>query len=214
MCVAAQLETLVEALNLYAKDTKDYSPFHFLPKVMWTRLRPLDFRGMIWIVDTSKSTGAGSAFERYGMGHALKFKDMFPGAFLNLNRVNKTGHAVIFLSFLDSNGNEMPTYSGKVAGFKYFSSQGKEQDGGFGYRWAFFSNAGCPTLSPPKRRDCGIIRSEENGYLAGGYVLSPKDWDNDKANTAIISNNDMTDPSLTTEGQFNSDFFTGVTTDD
>src|ERR1700692_2711183 len=45
MCVAAQLEVLVEALNAYAKDTKDYSPFHFIPKVTWDRLKPLDLRG-------------------------------------------------------------------------------------------------------------------------------------------------------------------------
>jgi hypothetical protein len=215
MCVAAQLETLVEALNIYSERTKDYSPFHFLPKIMWTRQRPLDFRGMIWIIDRTKSTGAGSAFERYGLGRSLAFKDMFPGAFLNFNRTNKTGHAVVFLGFIDKNGDDLANYSDAVAGFRYFSSQGKDKpDGGLGYRFAFFSNAGCPNIAQDKKRDCGVIRSEKNGYLAGGYVSIPTNWDREKANSAILTNNEMTDPALTAEGSFDGSFFTGVTTDD
>ena len=45
MCVAAQMEVLVEALNLYASETRDFSPFHYVPKSTWERLRPLDLRG-------------------------------------------------------------------------------------------------------------------------------------------------------------------------
>lgn len=111
MCVAAQLEVLVEALNLYANDTgskpKDYSPFHFLPKVTWERLRPLDLRGQIWIVKNSNSTGAAQAFENFGMGQRISFDHLFPGAFLNFNRTNKTGHGVMFLGYIDKAGVDL-----------------------------------------------------------------------------------------------------------
>jgi hypothetical protein len=214
MCVAAQLEVLVEALNAYARDTKDYSPFHFLPKETWEQLRPIDLRGMIWIVKNSHSDGAVSAFERFGMGGRLAFKDLFPGTFVNLNRNNKTGHAVIFLGYIDKSGNDLDKYSDKVAGFKYFSSQGLHKpDGGLGYRWGFFEDTGCPTLPATKKRDCGIIRSENNGLLVGGYVRMPKAWDADKAADQVLSNNAATDPALTTEGSFDANYFTGVTTD-
>jgi len=216
MCVAAQLEILVEALNIYANETGDYKPFHHMPKTMWTRLGPLDFRGMIWIVKRKTSNGASSAFERYGIGHKLAFKDMFPGAFLNLNRTNGGGHAVVFLSFIDKNGDDLNNYSSDVAGFRYFSSQGKADrpGGGLGYRWAFFSDKGCPKLTDGRKRDCGVRRSEENGILAGGYVSIPTSWDREKANSAILDNNEASDPELLIEGTFNSEYFRGETTDD
>jgi len=216
MCVAAQLEVLVEALNIFAAETGDSSPFRFLPKVFWERLRPMDLRGMIWIVKDSGSTGAAYALEHFGMGHTLPFKDMFPGAFINFNRTNRSGHAGVFLGFLDKAGNDLASYSSAVAGFKYFSSQGKGKPkpiSGLGMRWAFFDDAGCPNLSNGRLRDCGIIRSERNGYLAGGYVAMPTDWDQNRANAAVLTNNNATDPKLTTEGTFDALFFTGETTD-
>jgi hypothetical protein len=214
MCVAAQMEILVEALNLYAQETHDFSPFHFVPKSTWERLRPLDLRGQIWTVTGSPSKGAADAFQNFGMGERIPFKELFPGAFLNFNRT-KSGHGVIFLGFIDQSGADMPAFSDHVAGFKYFSSQGKDSpDGGFGYRWAFFSDAGCPTLPPGKKRDCGVIRSEANNYLVGGYMKTPKMWDREKAASQILSSREATDPALTREGEFDSNYFTGVTTDD
>jgi hypothetical protein len=215
MCVAAQLEVLVEALNLYARETNDFSAFHYIPKESWERLRPLDFRGQIWIVDHSPSHGAADAFVNYGMGERVAFKDMTPGSFLNLNRDNGTGHAVIFLSYLDKDGNELKSFSAQVAGFEYFSSQGKgAPDGGLGYRWAFFSDKGCPTLPGNRKRDCGIIHSENSNLLVGGYLKTPKAWDQGKAAEQILRAHEATEPELTTDGVFNLNFFNGVTTDD
>jgi hypothetical protein len=217
MCVAAQLEVLVEAFNAYSAQTGDYKPFHFIPKVFWERLRPLDLRGMIWMVKNSQSTGAAYAFEHFGMGKRLPFKDLFPGTFINFNRTNKSGHGGVFLGFIDKDGNDLAVYSGAVAGFKYFSAQGAKKPkpiSGLGKRWAFFSDAGCPSNLPDGHlRDCGIIRSEEHGLLVGGYVSIPTDWDKDKANGAVLTDNDATVPELTTEGTFDAAFFTGVTTD-
>jgi hypothetical protein len=215
MCVAAQLEVFVEALDIYTRETKDFSPFHFVPKTTWERLRPLDLRGQIWIVQHSPSTGAAHAFENFGMGKRIPFKDLFPGTFLNFNRTNKSGHGVIFLGFIDKSGSDLPTFSDQVAGFRYFSAQGAHKpDGGLGYRWAFFSDAKCPTLSADKKRDCGVIRSEKNNLLVGGYVKAPKTWDQDRAAGQILSGQEASDPTLTREGRFNGKYFTGVTTDD
>ncbi|MER9313523.1 hypothetical protein NKI51_30415 [Mesorhizobium australicum] len=217
MCVAAQMEVLVEALNMWSEKNKNNSPFDFLPKVLWQRLRPLDFRGMIWIVKNSPSSGAGYALEHFGMGHLVPFKGLFPGSFINFNRTNKSGHAGVFLGYIDKNGNDLDTYSNDVAGFKYFSSQGMNKPkpiSGLGKRWGFFSDVACPDKLPSGHlRDCGIIRSEKNGYLVGGYVLDPSNWDAKKGNAAVVTNNDATSPELTTEGTFNAVFFNGETTD-
>lgn len=217
MCVAAQLEILVEALNAYSAKTGDLKPFHFIPRRFWERMRPLDLRGMIWQVENSPARGRGGAtyaFENFGMGHSLAFKDMFPGTFITFNRA-RSGHAGIFLSYLDAAGSELDTYSDKVAGFKYFSSQGRGKPkpiSGLGYRYGFFGD-NCPKLPQGYLRDCGILRSERNGILTGAYVMMPADWDKAKANAAVLSNNNATDPNLIREGVFNADYFTGETTD-
>lgn len=215
MCVAAQLEVLIEALNLYSQETRDFSPFKFIPKPTWEMLRPIDLRGQIWIVRRSPSTGAAHAFENFGMGKRVPFRDLKPGDFLNFNRTNKTGHGVVFLGFLDASGAELQLFSEKVAGFKYFSAQGAgKSDGGLGYRWAFFSDVPCPTLTADRKRDCGVVRSERNALLVGGYVKLPKFWDQNKASGQILSGQAATDPALSREGRFNAKFFTGITTDD
>jgi hypothetical protein len=217
MCVAAQLEILIEALNAYSAKTGDLSPFHFIPKRHWERNQALNLRGMIWQVEFSPATGHGGAtyaFENFGMGHALSFKNMFPGTFITFNRAN-SGHAAIFLAYLDASGNELDVYSDKVAGFKYFSSQGRGKPkpiSGMGYRYGFFGD-NCPKLPEGHLRDCGILRSEKNGILTGAYVMMPRDWDKAKANAAVLGSNEATDPDLTKEGVFNEDYFTGETTD-
>jgi hypothetical protein len=215
MCVAAQLEIFVEALNIYAQETGDNSPFHFIPKISWQRLRPLDFRGQIWSVDNSPSHGMADAYESFGMGKRISFRDLAPGSFLNFNRTNGKGHGVVFLGFLDKDGNDLSSFSDKVSGFKYFSAQGKgKPDAGLGYRWAFFSDAVCPALSGGRMRDCGVIRSENSNLLVSGFAYTPKQWDQKKAADQIFHANQTADDSLLKEGTFNSDFFDGVTTDD
>ena len=214
MCVAAQMEVLVETLNLYAKETGDYSPFHYVPKESWEKLRPLDLRGQIWIVDHAPSHGIADAFANFGIGERVQFRSLTPGSFLNLNRENGTGHAVIFLSYIAEDGSELSSFSPNVAGFKYFSSQGKgSPDGGLGFRWAFFSDAGCPDLSGGRKRDCGIIRSENSNLLVSGFLKTPKAWDQKKAAEQILQAHEATEPQFINEGVFNSNFFSGVTTD-
>lgn len=218
MCVAAQLEILIEALNGYSAETRDLSPFHFIPKRMWESLKPLYLRGMIWQVENSPARGRGGAtyaFENFGMGRALAFKDLFPGTFITFNRNRGGGHAGIFLAYLDTSGNELEDYSENVAGFKYFSSQGKDKPppiSGMGYRYGFFGN-NCPKLPEGHLRDCGIVRSEKDGRLTGAYVMMPSAWDKEKANASVYYSNEASDPKLTEEGIFDANYFTGETTD-
>jgi hypothetical protein len=219
MCVAAQMEVLVEALNIYWAKARDNSPFHYLPKASWERLRPVDLRGQIWIVANAPSSGASDAFANFGMGDKVAFGELTPGSYVNLNRTNYTGHGVIFLGYVDSAGNESRTYSSNVAGFKYFSAQGPKglgNGGGFGYRWAFFSDAGCPQLAGGKKRDCGIIRSADRKLLNTGTLRMPKQWDVSKAMQqlqAALGSKAPDDPMMQ-EGEFNDTFFNGITTDD
>lgn len=201
MCVAAQLEVLVEALNLYSKETQDFSPFKYLPKKSWESLRPTDLRGMIWIVEGANSSGASDAFKSKGMGVKVTFETLQPGDFVNLNRANGSGHGVVFLSYLDASGNELATYSPAVAGFKYFSSQGTADNGGLGYRYAFFYPQ-CPNnLGPGKRVDCKVIRSNSQRLLNTGYVSMPKLWKLPGVGALAAA----------PEGEFNADYFTGQT---
>jgi hypothetical protein len=216
MCVAAQLEVIIEALDLYYKRHDATDAFHFIPRIYWTRSRPRDFRGEIWIVKNSPSHGAADAFANFGMGERIPFRELDPGDFLNFNRTNKTGHAVVFLGFIDRKGQLLPEYDATtVAGFKYFSSQGKDHpDGGLGYRWAFFSDVGCPTIGGDKKRDCGVLRTEIDNYLVAGFLRSPTAWDQKKAADYILEGNEIQNPALLQEGTFDSQYFTGRTTDD
>lgn len=104
MCVSATMEVIVTALDIYARETGDYAPFSYLPTSSWERLRPVDLRAQIWIVKHSASQGTAHALQKFGMGTVRDFRDITPGAFVNLNRNNRTGHAVIFLGYLDARG--------------------------------------------------------------------------------------------------------------
>ena len=174
MCVAAQLEVLVEALNIYSAETNDYAPFTFLPKRTWERLGPTDLRGQIWMVERANASGAADALRNFGMGEKTTFEQMEPGDFMNFNRTTGKGHGVVFLAYLDAAGNAIGAYSTEVAGFKYFSSQ-KTETHGFGYRYAFFDGQ-CPRLPDGRVPDCRIIRSPSQRFLNTGYALMPSLW--------------------------------------
>ena len=217
MCVSAMLETIVVALTLYAKDSGDYSPFHYLPKKSWERLTPVDLRGQIWIVKNSQSLGTAHALQNFGMGTVEDFRNLKPGDFVNLNRNNRTGHAVVFLDYLDAKGEGLEIFSKEVAGFKYFSSQGNESNGGYGYRYAFFSDAKCPILNGGRKRDCGIIRSNNSALLHVGRMSHPSDWKKAQALEQLereafhMKNGDA---EMLVEGDYNASFMSGKTTDD
>ena len=110
------------------------------------------------------------------MGEPCRFEELQPGSYLNLNRSTGSGHAVLFLNYLDKAGNDLATYSDEVKGFKYYSSQGSEANGGFDYRWAFFGDLR-PTLPDGRKRDCNVIRSTKRAYLNTGHMWMPGDWD-------------------------------------
>lgn len=176
MCVAAMLEVMVTALDLYTKETGDTSPYNFLPFNSWSSLKPGTFKASMWVNPKLRSNGSGDALANFGMGERVKFSELEPGGFINLNRNRPSGHAVVFLAFIDKNARELPRYSAEVAGFKYFSAQGRriKGQGGFGYRYAFFSKNGCPNV--PVKRDCDVIFSEKQNLLNTGMMLMPYHW--------------------------------------
>lgn len=183
MCVAATAEVIITALNIYVAETGDKSVYTYFPASSWNRMRPKDIRSHIWVDPKLGSYGTADALVTFGVGKRVKFSELEPGSFVNLNRLNRTGHSVIFLGFIDSKGNILPQYSDEVMGFKYFSSQGTGTtgDAGFAYRYAFFAKKTnspyCPNLPAEKRRDCKIIWSTGQKLLNTGYMLMPGKWD-------------------------------------
>jgi len=184
MCVAAQFELIITALNIYVRETKDSSVYTFLNSTQWVSTTPGTFKDLVWV--NTGSYGTAYALDKFGMGKIVPFKDLKPGSFVNINRKNNTGHAVLFLAYINEKGEELPTYSSAVKGFKYYSSQGKGIGvGGFGYRYAFF-DAACPVIESTKKRDCGIMFSENQSTLNCGYMLMPAFW-NKKVKDSIIN---------------------------
>lgn len=184
MCVAGVAEVIVTAINLYVEETGDREPYSYLPADSWNRMRPKDIRSHIWVSHQLDSYGTADAIVTFGIGRRVKFSELEPGSFVNINRTNKSGHAVVFLSYVDKNGNNLPAYSQDVAGFRYFSAQGVGQKpgAGLGYRVAFFTYSDnkkiCPDSVPDgTKRDCGVIYSLSQKMLNTGYMLYPKRWD-------------------------------------
>jgi hypothetical protein len=209
MCVAAQVEVISKALEIYERESGDRSGGLFLPATQWRSLGPGSLRGKIWMVEHSGSRGTADALSLFGMGEERPFSMLEPGGFINLNR-QKTGHAVIFLGYIDKEGEVLSTYSSDVAGFKYFSAQGRNP-GGLGYRYAFFEKFGCPSLPEGKKRDCGVIYSENSRILNAGHMFLPSLWNKKKRDLALKFSA-ATPKGF--EGEFDAKFFDGMTTDD
>lgn len=177
MCVAAALEVILTAYDIYAEETGDRSVYEYLPFKSWNSLAATGIKSRIWVDPKLDAYGTADALNQFGMGELVPFSELQPGSFVNINRENGTGHAVVFISYIDIKANELPKYdAAKVAGFKYFSAQGKEArgQGGFDYRYAFFAKSGCPTIS--YHRDCGLIYSTSRKYLNTGTMWHPRDW--------------------------------------
>ena len=175
MCVAAVTEIIVDALNFYYAATGDRTPFDKLPMQSWKGGSKRDIRPHIFMYDDLNSNGTAHALERFGIGRQVPFSSLKPGGFINFNRTH-SGHACVFLAYLDNTGNELAVFGPDVAGYKYFSAQGRNSpDAGFAYRWAFFEGH-CPTLSGGRPRDCGVIRSERPEYFCCGHLLHPSQW--------------------------------------
>ncbi|MDO8805895.1 MAG: hypothetical protein Q7R35_15860 [Elusimicrobiota bacterium] len=205
MCVAAQMEIILTAYEIYAKETGDYSVYTYLPKRSFEGLAVTDLKGHIWVNSAFNANGTADALINFGMGERRLFENLAPGDFVNINRTTRTGHAVTFLGYINSTGKLQPQYNSTVVGFKYFSSQGGAAAGagGLDYRYAVFSQFGCPEM--PYKRDCNVIYSTDQRMLNTGAMLSPGAW------TGI-----MPQASAETAGEtaLNRSFFSGITTDD
>ena len=176
MCVAAVAETILVAMDLYAQETGDISVWEHIPWKSWYSMRAGDMRTCMWVNHEYKCEGSGDAVTLFGMGMNVPFEELIPGSLLNLNRESGTGHAVIFISFLDSDCKEYSTYNSNVVGFKYFSSQGGSSagKGGFDYRYATFKGSTMGTC--PGKKDTGIYRRSDQLYLNTGVMYMPKYW--------------------------------------
>ncbi|MEW5951091.1 MAG: hypothetical protein AB1637_04295 [Elusimicrobiota bacterium] len=174
MCVAAQLEIILTAYDIYAKETGDYSVYAYLPKTSYEKLGPQDLRGHIWVNHDFNSYGTADALRNFGMGEIRTFDSLKPGAFVNINRTNGTGHAVLFIGYIDKQGKLQDNLDANTIGFRYFSSQGTKESGGLDYRNAIFSQYGCPEMD--FKRDCNVIYSQDQKYLNTGMMFHPKFW--------------------------------------
>ncbi len=205
MCVAAQMEIILTSFEIYAKETGDYSVYSYLPKRSFEGLAVTDLKGHIWVNHAFKADGTADALINFGMGERRPFENLAPGDFVNINRTTKTGHAVTFLGYINSTGKIQPQYNSTVVGFKYFSSQGQAAagQGGFDYRYAVFSQFGCPTM--PYKRDCEVIYSADQRMLNTGTMLSPKSW------TGVMP---QASDAPSGETVLNRTLFNGITTDD
>ena len=173
MCVAAVAEVILTAMKLYADETGDTSVWNHLPTKSWSSQSATTIKGWIWVNQPGfNARGTGDAMTAFGMGMNVPFKELVPGSFINLNRTTGSGHATVFIAFLDSNCNEYQTWNENVVGFKYYSSQ----TGGFDYRYASWSDSSM-TCGSGKVRDSKVIHNETNQtYLNTGVIYHPKYW--------------------------------------
>lgn len=183
MCVAAVMEVILTGMQLYEDETGDTSVWDFLPKSSWEYLGADDIKAHIWVNHELNAGGTADALRNFGMGEVVPFDSLTPGSFINLNRTTGTGHAVVFLSYIDEDANEYVTYNDDVIGFRYFSAQGlyAEGSGGLDYRYAIFETAeyennGYPEM--PYKRDFNIIYSDNQLYLNTGMMYLPEYWVN------------------------------------
>ena len=176
MCVAAVMEVILTAMELYVADTGDTTVWDVLPKRSWERLGANDIKAHIWVNYSLDAGGTADALRHFGMGENVPFEELTPGSFINLNRTNGTGHAVVFLAFIDDEGTEYESHNDDVIGFLYLSSQGRSTvgQGGLDFRYAIFDQFGEPEM--PYKRDLHIIYRESQHYLNTGVMFHPSQW--------------------------------------
>jgi hypothetical protein len=176
MCVAGVLEVIMTAFEIYSKETGDHSIYDFLPFNSWSSTQGDTIKAQIWVNPALDSAGTGDAIAHYGIGEHVRFQDLQPGGFININRENGSGHSVTFLGYIDIHGNDVAQYDDTVVGFRYFGAQGRhiKGQGGLGFRHAFFSKYGCPDV--PYARDCNVQLSDDQHILNVGQILDPKLW--------------------------------------
>ncbi len=172
----ARTEAIITALTDWYAKTGNRKPFETIPIKSWRGGTKRDIRPHVFMYDGLDPNGTAHALERFGIGRQVAFSELAPGGFINFNRTRPSGHACVFLSYIDRAGNDVATYGVDVAGFRYGWSQGGgPPEGGFGFRWAFFGDH-CPVLPPGRKRDCGVIRSDKPTFLCCGHMLAPEHW--------------------------------------
>lgn len=216
MCVAAATEVLLVAMQIYAEETGDTSVWDFLPVSSWKSLNTANFRAHIWCNHDINTYGSADALRHFGMGQTVPFSELKPGSFINLNRSSGSGHAVVFLSFLDAQGNKRSTYSSDVVGFMYYSSQGSKTNGGFDYRCAFWED-----VSRTLANDCAGISGDRamntqtnQDYLNTGMVYAPSKWLKTSWSPSKKLARKGPAPWAGLESVFDEEYFNGVTIDD
>lgn len=208
MCVAAVMEVILTAMQIYARETGDDSVFHFLPVESWEGFGAEDIKAHLWVSYELETAGAADALRHFGMGMNVPFEELRPGSVVGINRTTGSGHAVIFLGFIDGSGRITDSWHDQVVGFYYFSSQGgyDEGSGGLDYRYAVFSEHGSPEM--PYKRDLNIIYSTDQGLFNTGMMLHPDQW----WTTPYAQDDRRRVPR--NYASFDSSYFTGWTTDD
>ena len=204
MCVAAVAEIILVAMDIYAQETGDTSVWDHLPLNSWTSLNDSAIKAHIWVNYALNAGGTGDAVTAFGMGMNVPFKELRPGSVANINR-EKTGHAVVFLSFLDKNCQEVQTYNDNVIGFKYYSSQGNETNGGFDYRYLHFYDTSFARNCPGSTDVAKYAKPEDQVILNTGMIYHPKHWT--KTSRAKGENN-VSAPVIS---YFNKQKFNGIT---
>jgi hypothetical protein len=204
MCVAAVMEVILTAMQIYAEETGDQSVWYHLPITSWKTLHGKNIKAHLWANAELLSYGAADALRHFGMGQNIPFDRLKPGSFVGLNRTNGSGHAVVFLSYVDGTGKELEVYGPTVVGFKYFSSQGSATTGGLDYRYGIFSEFGQPGM--PYKRDTGILDSASQVYLNTGMMWHPFEWQD----TNLV----LDDTGAAPTSSFDSTKFNGTTDDD
>lgn len=210
MCVAAVMEVILTAMNIYSDETGDDTVFDTLPIESWKYLSSYDIKAHIWVNPDLNAGGTADALRNFNMGGNIPFEELKPGSFININRTNGTGHAVVFLSFIDINGEEYTEYNEDIIGFRYFSSQGGSDvgAGGLDYRYAIFEEFGTPEM--PYKRDTFILFSEDQQILNTGVMFMPEYW-NPATDYKTLKQERNSYPPVS---KFNPLYFTGWTVDD
>ncbi|MBW1881573.1 MAG: hypothetical protein JRJ84_24710 [Deltaproteobacteria bacterium] len=115
---------------------------------------------------------------------------------------------MVFLGFIDIDGNVTDTWHSEVVGFTYFSSQGGYEvgSGGLDYRYAVFSDFGAPAM--PYKRDLNVIYSDQQWLFNTGMMFHPSQWHTTPYATGArrAVQEDL--------AWFDETYFTGVTADD
>lgn len=191
MCVAGVTEVILTAIKIYAdekgfkNESSPASPFRKAPLSLWTKGNVSSLRANLFLYAGTGSHGTAHTLERFGMGRQLPFDQLKPGDFINLNRTSGSGHAVVFLGYLDGSGKVLTSFGPNVKGFKYFSAQGKgKPDAGFAYRYAYFDGT-CPPSTAQQVHDCHVIRSKNQALLNSGRMTTPDKWTVDASLAAL-----------------------------